>query len=237
MRERPILFSGPMVRAILAGTKTQTRRVSLIDDFETNSHADGMTTWRVNFSKAVKGVLGSYSGTHCSEAEAQRIIASQFCPYGSVGERLWVRETHAIVPRTAYRCSDGVQQVLRPDDDHDAAIFREGWERSAGGIRWRPSIHMPRWASRIRLEITDVRVQRLQEISEDDCAAEGVLEIDGQLPNEAIYEMARRQRTTFEDLRPSFGALWESINGAGCWDANPWVWAISFQRVEESGRG
>lgn len=231
MRERPILFSGAMVRAILAGTKTQTRRVSLIDDFETTSHPDGITTWRVNFSKAVKGVLGSYSGTHCTDAEAQRIIASQFCPYGSVGDRLWVRETHAIVPRTAYRCSDGVQQTLRPDDEHDAAIYREGWERSTGGIRWRPSIHMPRWASRILLEITDVRVERLKELTAVDADAEGVRREVTDLGRLYFGPDAGANDWT-RDPCEAFSELWESINGAGSWDANPWIWAISFRRIE-----
>ena len=237
MTERPIIFSGAMVRAILAGTKTQTRRSSVIDDFETKSHPDGITTWRVNFSKPVKGVLGSYSGTLCTAAEAQRIIASQFCPYGSVGDRLWGREAHSIHNTHGQHRDDGLRwgpwgglPVRISPDGKQIAYYREGFDRCYSG-RWRPSIHMPRWACRIVLEITDVRVERLQDISEADADAEGV--------RREVTDMGRLYFGTdagandwTRDPREAFRELWESINGAGSWDANPWVWAITFKRLE-----
>lgn len=239
MKERPILFSAPMVRAILEGRKTQTRRVvkaprghELVElrSYEADPrfsgmHNDPMSWGYPYFDDGAPALLGQWP---------------ELCPYGVPGDRLWVREAHAIVPRTAYRCSDGVQQVLRPDDDHDAAIFREGWERSTGGIRWRPSIHMPRWASRIDLEVTGVRVERLQEMEgqgpypgESDALAEGVHRIhhgDG----EYYYSAFRNEPhpNNWCDPTDAFRELWESINGAGSWDANPWVWVVEFKRIK-----
>lgn len=205
MKERPILFSAPMVRALLAGTKTQTRRAVKPQPREDKSITSGRgeLAWQTSVGHFIVSTLPT----------APKLFVER-CPYGQPGDRLWVRETFAIVPRTAYRCSEGVQQVLRPDDDHDAAIFREGWDRSRSGFRWRPSIHMPRWASRITLEIVSVRVERLQEISEADAMAEGV-GIQCESPM-AIME---------------YSLLWESINGPGSWDANPWVWVVEFSRM------
>jgi len=110
--------------------------------------------------------------------------------------------------------------VLRPDDDHDAAVFRADWERSAPS-RWRPSIHMPRWACRLVLEIVSVRVERLQDISDAECIAEGCPGGHGAIPGYGY------NATPYEHYR----WLWESINGAGSWAANPWVWCITFRRV------
>jgi hypothetical protein len=139
------------------------------------------------------------------------------CPYGQPGDRLWVRETHSFVP----------------DSDEPAGCSQVLYAASGDGpyAKWRPSIHMPRWASRILLEITGVRVERLQDISEDDCWAEGIDACDGLLDDMAIYEMARRMNRQFEEAAPTYAALWESINGAGSWGANPWVWVIEFKRV------
>jgi hypothetical protein len=201
MKERPILFTGEMVRAILKGRKTQTRRVG-----KPVRHPDLGNLYDI--------------GALVLEHEPQHVI-HRACPYGQPGDRLWVRETFAIVPRTAYRCSDGVQQTLRPDDpyDHDAAIYREGWTRSGGGFRWRPSIHMPRWASRITLEITGIRIERLQDISEADAIAEGV-------KNSLHLPGGRFARENYEHL-------WWTINGDGSWEKNPWVWVIEFQRIAQ----
>ena len=199
MKERPILFNGEMVRAILGGRKTQTRRV--IKPQPPNG------TEKVMFNPtSFEPDYGFYFAPHGGKYK---------CPYGVPGDRLWVRETHAIVPRTAYAQSDGVQQVLRPDDNHDAAIFKAGWDLSPPG-RWKPSIHMPRWASRILLEITDIRVERVQDIRCKDLTAEGI--------NEPYIRP--RHRKWLE--------LWNSINekkGFG-WDVNPWVWVIEFRRVK-----
>lgn len=164
MTERPILFSAPMVRALLAGTKTQTRRV----------------------------------------ATPRRSIEpmTDECPYGQPGDRLWVRETWSA---------------------HSAGgfMYAASWDAHAliGHPKWRPSIHMPRAASRITLEVTGVRVERLQEITRGDAMAEGC-----PFPNMAAGH----------DPREWYAKLWNDINGPGSWDANPWVWAITFRRVDSA---
>lgn len=210
MRERPILFSAPMVRAILEGRKTVTRRV-------------------------VKAGIDLLT---CAPIPAWEAFWNCHpCPYGQPGDRLWVREAWSHVPSTAYRCSDGVQQIEDPTSDGMAAVYHADWTRSSPG-RWRPSIHMPRWASRITLEVTSVRVERLQDISEDQAAAEGVHRVsvgsgyqDRFSAEPMTWADAVETDAGHEDARLAFRDLWESINGAGSWNANPWVWAVAFRRI------
>lgn len=185
MKERPILFNAPMVRAILSGQKTQTRRGA-----KPVKHPD----------------LGNlyYPGALVLEREPQHVI-ERACPYGQPGDRLRVRETHSYAP----------------DHDEPAGCARVLY--AADGERYgklHPSIHMPRWASRILLEIVSVRVERLQDISEADAEAEGI-------------DFLRRVPDADETLtaKELYECLWESINGAGSWNANPWVWAIEFKRI------
>jgi len=212
MKERPILFKAPMVRAILDGSKTQTRRV-----VKPQPSRELMTEYECIRQSRLS-----------ARTDAEILSDCLLCPYGIPGDRLWCRETFAIVPRTAYARSEGVQQMLRPDDDHDAAIYRAGWDRSNGGFRWRPSIHMPRWASRILLEIVSVRVERLQDISEDDARAEGI-EYSERFGG---YCVGMAEHYNSHDPRLSYASLWESINGPDSWSANPWVWVIAFRRIE-----
>lgn len=197
MRERPILFSGPMARALLDGRKTQTRRVI--------KHQPPVQT------TAVSGWHHPDPRPHFfAAADGEFLDWSAPCPYGQPGDCLWVRETwqHEAFPHGPYR--PGAHVYYRADyldDPHgpDGERSPEGKYRS-----WRPSIHMPRAASRILLEITTVRVERLGEISEGDARAEGV---------QSVAE---------------FKELWSSINGPGSWDANPWVWCISFRRIDHA---
>lgn len=210
MKERPILFSGPMVRAILEGRKTQTRRVMKP---QPSWVADGVMYW--------KGTAG--------------MIHSHRCPCGVPGDRLWVRESFQPLLReeigatpasseydyktgqgyeVSYPATDGVQEYY--DLSTDEAFCS----------RVTPSIYMPRWASRITLEITDVRVQRIQDISEEDCEAEGV----SLVPTDCQGECGQ---TPCGITRSRFIGLWDSINakrGYG-WDKNPWVWVLTFRRV------
>jgi len=224
MKERPILFSGAMVRALLDGSKTQTRRIVKPQPREDRSHdhvkehESIFTWWAGNLTLGV-------------QHEAR-------CPYGQPGDRLWVRETWLEDPDddgtwayTQYTGCKGspLSDIPRKFQKPEHCIFREGWDGSS--LRWRPSIHMPRWASRILLEIVSVRVERLQDISEADCWAEGIEAVDGALDDLAIIHLAKRMGRSFEDAAPTYAALWESINGAGSWDANPWVWVIEFKRV------
>ena len=190
VKERPVLFSGPMVRAILDGHKTQTRRVVKP---QPPYHAVEVFDWRApDIPEAVKAHEGCYYNDmdglnfHCK------------CPYGGPGDQLWVREAFTV-------CADN-NIFYRADGKPDP------WD----GVRWKPSIHMPRLASRITLEITGVRVERLQDISEEDALAEGVT------------------RSALDPWnRTAFARLWESINGPDSWDANPFVWVVEFKKVTE----
>lgn len=210
MSERPILFSGAMVRAILAGRKAQTRRVIR--------------------PQPPHGV-----GRYPSDSALR-------CPYGEPGDLLWIRETWAPLGDKLTKVI-GRPRVFRADADlvRDDSGDRVGWwlgetflEGSERPFRWRPSLKMPRWASRITLEVTEVRVQRLQEITEEDAIAEGIEELDGEIDEVALCAQAASMGACAEDARAWFATLWQQINGKrpGCsWGDNPWVWAVSFRRV------
>lgn len=181
MKERPILFSAPMVRAILDGSKTQTRRA-----------AKGIATVHVRTGEALADI----------DSAGPRVA----CPYGQPGDRLWVRE--------AWADCDKLVRYYATDDVHPLR-------------KKRPSIYMPRWASRITLEVTGVRVERLQDISVDDSMAEGIV-----LQPDGGYGLADSTHYHFTDPRVSYWSLWETINGPGSVDANPWVWVVEFKRME-----
>ena len=204
VKERPILFSGPMVRAILEGRTTQTRRViKPKHEFFVDDGHDGIN--RVYYPCYVTG-----------EPEPQEIL----CPYGSVGERLWVRETWAVVPKVS---DDGPKHKAKGDGT--GATWRADWNGNPSGFPWKPSIHMPRWASRITLEVTGVRVERLNDISEADAYSEGVT-----IPSH--YKFASNGRPNDRnEARVTFETLWESINGPESWPLNPWVWVVEFKRI------
>ena len=198
MKERPILFSAPMVRAILAGTKTQTRR-------------------------AVKstGMYAIDASIHGEEVARRELAAlATRCPYGQAGDQLWVRE--AFSGPHCMDASDGCKAVP-PSKWGDCSriwYWADGNPTEGDWTRPRPSIHMPRWAGRILLEITAVRVERLQDISETDAEAEGIQEIvDAGVDHDGTP-------------RDAYRALWEQINGADSWSANPWVWVVEFNRAE-----
>ena len=196
MKERPILFSGPMVRAILEGRKTQTRRVVKPQP------PTAFVTVRVEDGTQASWCLRNQSAFDLPESAADWLTLR--CPYGVPGDRLWVRETWGSCTTNGTVCSGYRADVaLRP-------------EIEAGVDRWRPSIHMPRWASRLLLEVKAVRVERLQEISEDDAFAEGISGGDW-LGNPV----------------GTYRELWDSINAkrGHSWESNPWVWVVEFERV------
>lgn len=206
MKERPIIFNAEMVRAIINGRKTQTRRVvkpQPIPYGEASPYT--MATQREHIGKPWMPVGGVYQDRWP-------------CPYGQLGDRLWLRETWGLMAHTdqtdwhrgsvAGESPDSIVQMFSVE--HLA-----NWRVENENAFWRPSIYMPRWASRITLEITGVRVERLQDISNDDCWAEGMSD------------------ATNPELKPNrrwFSKLWESINGPGSWDSNPFVWVIEFRK-------
>ena len=199
MKERPILFSGAMVRALLADAKTQTRRVVKMESHQQIEQRDDGRDWP-----------WMYDG----ERDADYWMA---CPYGQPGDRLWVRETFARI--------DG---QTRPwiETDYQATYTHGDRLGDTLGIkkRWTPSIHMPRHASRITLEVTSVRVERLQDIDLADALAEGISDTGALILDRAGNEQG--------GPIAEYAVLWEQINGPGSWDANPWVWVIEFKRVE-----
>ncbi|KVG03163.1 hypothetical protein WJ21_04555 [Burkholderia vietnamiensis] len=216
MRELPILFSGPMVRAILEGRKTQTRRVVKLP------HNNQLGAWEP--TTAGGGSVKYAGGTPAPELAAiwhTRTGDCYVCPHGDVGDRLWVRETHL-----AWWKLDEANPAGPRVFSHVAAYAADGYELEPGE-KWIPSIHMLRAASRITLEITDVRAERLQSISESDARAEGV----------TIEEHHMRGYCAGACRPPSIRAfhdLWDGLNasrGHG-WEANPWVWAVEFRKVE-----
>lgn len=209
MKERPILFSAPMVQSILEGQKTQTRRI---------------VKPPVYFG-CLTGDCPHETQYECNQAIAG--FAENECKHGSVGDRLWVKETHA-------RVHEGLLQRLDPEPDNGSA-FNNGWStayRADGepanwehyGIKWKPSIFCTRKFSRIDLEITGVRVERLKDISEEDALAEGV---QPYTPHVTGMLNGREQELPSE----AYKNLWESINGPGSWQKNPWVWVIEFKRI------
>lgn len=217
MPDRPIIFSAPMVRALLEGRKTQTRRVIKWQGARGYPHS--FEHARIDNPAGVPRLLVPF---HHPDEPHEWDSCPMHRHYGPAdpGDRLYVREAHALVPATAYRASEGLTQVADPDDRDRACIYREGFDRSTGGIRWRPSIHMPRWASRITLTVTEVRVQRLQGITWDDAIAEGCPGVLGPAPD-FPDEWDPAPDEQFRDL-------WNSLHGPNAWDANPWIVAVSF---------
>jgi len=221
MKERPILFFPSMVRAILAGTKTQTRRaikpVGNDEGFVLQDYGDGPWPYR-----SEDGESGFYRDSHGYDVE-ERIK----CPYGRPGDRLWVRESFS--GPYCMEAQDGMAAAAPSKWAHKSRIWywADGQPTHGDWTRPRPSIHMPRWASRITLEVTDVKVERLQDISEADAMAEGIVNA-GDDNGYQLADTSHYAGTASE----SYASLWESINGPGSWGANPWVWCVSFKRLE-----
>jgi hypothetical protein len=244
MKERPILFNGSMVRALLDGSKTQTRRIM-----------------KPQPSMDDRGFLWWHWSKHegCAAADDDKGLPSrswlEHCSYGRPGDRLWVRETFRIgedlgagwepwmstgdrfvaydSPAADEYCVPADYVIPRNAKEvHNSESTAEHW-RSFGPI---PSIHMPRWASRILLEITAVRAERLHDISRGDAVAEGIDCVEnnyGNGPAYCDYGMKNQDDTAewFNSPIDSYRSLRESINGAGSWDANPWVWVVEFKRA------
>jgi len=223
VKERPILFSATMVRAILDGRKTMTRRA-----------CKPLNAWEVQDCREARLIDGVW---HEAMIGAEQPYAKLRCPYGQPGDRLWVRETwreneggHAF-----HYAADGT--ILSKQRDPEVrAFFARRAPLSATQYKWRPSIFMPRAASRITLEVTGVRVERLQDISEHDAKAEGIrsdllpANDDAGHPNCICYVAEPDDNHAYVTAKSAFEKTWENINGAGSWAANPWVWVVEFKR-------
>lgn len=226
MRERGILMSGPMVRALLDGRKTQTRRIVKFRD--------------CNDDQSLHNVWRAWNGKSHDWQDGDEIIR---CPYGVPGDRLWVRETWGCKAADRPGVSDG-RRPQPGDSIQYAANDADAWQWRDGSLPWRPSIHMPRWAARLTLTITDVRVQRVQDIDGDDALAEGV-QIPVSAPSVPLLRMSSRVPFALaspkhprewgrdEYARFEFLHLFYDINKRASVDANPWVWALTFT-VEQS---
>jgi len=218
-KKRPILFQGAMVRALLDGSKTQTRRICKSQPYSNGYHFDGHEILCHNDYLPPSAMLMDAKGYTTSNMEGWEAE----CPYGQPGECLWVRETFLDTQGTGIEHRDESGLHHRYAFAADCAPGSYGDQARKGyGLKWKPSIHMPRAASRILLEIVSVRVELLQDISEADAAAEGWQRRPAVSDDPEVHADAARD--WYRDL-------WESINGVGSWGANPWVWAVEFKRV------
>lgn len=227
-KDYPVIFNEEMVRAILDGRKTQTRRVIKL------SHERGM------LNPVVRGRNGEISSVSCR-------LAPTLCPFGQPGDLLWVRETWALLGNEDGCYVDWNDNLCKGDEKSAARIYRASCEQRPGDYglwsipddadwkphtddhkfegAWRPSIHMPRWACRILLEITNVRVERLNSISQADAIAEGMP------PSHPSIDAVSRDLGYPDFSRSAFAQLWQSLYGEESWQANPWVWVVEFKRV------
>lgn len=221
VKERGILFSTPMVRALLEGSKTQTRRI--------------VTEKALNVRIEDGLVLHDYEdGTYQLP-----------CPFGVAGDRLWVRETFLPLRQTSQLCDiseatyvcylDGGQKFKNGEYCPQPASLgtpnANSWPR---GSKWRPSIHLPRWASRITLEITAVQLEHLQDITPEGAIAEGCCPKGGNEWDKPEVYRAAAEKVGGPYPRGVFAMLWDKINGPGSWKKNPWVWVVSFKRIKET---
>ena len=231
-KERPILFSGPMVRAILEGRKSQTRRLLRVPDHP------AVADWVLDseYRAAARAHSEAVADQYVSTFPHGRVR----CPYGVPGDRLWVRETFC----TCYDGQEAYEVIYAADNTRrgfstasNATDDQLDWlERSmtTHGERGRPAIHMPRWACRLVLEVTASRVERLQDISEDDARAEGCEQkryLVNPFKTGALRARFSGEVSTFKE---SYALLWDSLNAKRSpWASNPWVWAITFRRTHD----
>ncbi|HGN0305338.1 TPA: hypothetical protein ACKRID_003404 [Proteus mirabilis] len=233
MKERGIIFNTEMVKAILDGRKTQTRRV--MNNQPCTLSGETISVQQDDFNFRWAGDLHNDTSGWFP------------CPLGKVGDRLWVRETFALLGNEDGFCVDWNDNILKAGEEQAAIIYKASCEKKDGDYglwsipddadwkphtdnrkyegAWRPSIHMPRWASRITLEITDVRVERLNDISQSDAIAEGAP------PSHPTIDAISRECGFPDFSRSWFGQTWWHIYGKKNWQDNPWVWVIEFKRI------
>lgn len=240
--ERAIYVNSDAVRSILAGDKTQMRNIAPVEDFKVKSHGE-MISWSLYFTTPVKGVLGTHSGGKLTEDQARQILASEFNPLGKPGDKLSVRERwqfhdwtedglpcirYAADNATAWKDPDSEDWQERVNDIWASLSRAENFkiDGKASDRIWRPARQMPRWASRLRLEIVRVTLERLHDISEADAQAEG-----------SLVSAALSEGSSDDDPRASFSEQWQIAHGANSWEVNPWVWVTEFKKLERKHVG
>jgi hypothetical protein len=227
MKERPILFSGPMVRAILDGRKTQTRREIKKGKPSGLWGRDAKLGESRLFFPSENAPEGAVPWWECGGING----ANEYCPYGPLGEILWVKEKFAVENKSY------IEEYKRepwrgiPDRDTARTFYAADKVNEGCGIKWVSPRFMPKWACRIKLKVVSVRVERLQSITEDDAMAEGIYfdhDFDGYVSdNEGRHYHGNSAVRSYEHL-------WHSINGPESWNQNPWVWVIEFRNVSPS---
>lgn len=223
MKERPILFSTPMVNAILADLKDITRRTTNLDMI--NKSPDDWKVYHIGeHYKPEKGKAEDIFWVMFKHLKTGEMLPVK-CPYGKAGDILWVRETWGkyVVPD----CVGGV--IIR-------YLYKVDYPDGRPGMIWKPSIHMPKEACRLKLKILSIRVERLHDITEEDAIKEGIEEhwVDLTTPTMIRRNYLKGPDPTFEmdvSAKKSFETLWASINGQESWDSNPWVWRIEFKKL------
>ena len=213
MKERPIIMSAPMVRAMLSGAKSQTRRAVKLPKHVLEFLGDPGRAW-IKYGGFGGQPGHSGPGAYVTDEEySEEGSAHVPCPYGVPGDRLWVRETWSHDAPDLATCRAAHEDVC---NGIGYGPYYRATEVAPDTLRWRPAIYMPRWASRITLEVTGVRVEQLHDISEEDAKAEGI------------------ESGSVESAVEKYAWLWGQINGAASWAANVWVWVISFRRLADA---
>ena len=231
--DRPLLMNAAMVRAVLSGQKTQTRR-PIKDGPEWRD--GGRWTWTASSTDRKAEACFNYSypdpnGNTYADRGPEKTVFSKRCPMGLAGDRLWVRETWDW--RDWQSCQDGkIRIAYAADGEQVDRIAPPDWNPTIyNAERWRPSIHMPRWACRLVLPLVKVRIERVQDITEEDAKAEGVEPV----LMRGIGSYPEWMRPTMREVgghQKAFELLWKQIYGDASWDANPWVWVAEWKDIE-----
>ncbi|WP_439473811.1 hypothetical protein [Algoriphagus formosus] len=224
--ERPILFQTDMVKAILYWRKTQTRR-----NIKNVELRPSKNEGRFNFSYERKTRFEAGVNLTLESLNLPFTGILDLCPYGKPGDLLWVRETWLKLDRDHVITS---QYAYKSNGDPNTEDLRKDYIKSGRNYKWKPSIHMPKDAARIWLMVEEVRVERLQDISEEDSIAEGIEPIDQQ--GQLVWKRYDGYYTVTSKPYCSFWSLWASINGEESWNANPWVWVVKFRVLSYSGK-
>lgn len=219
MKERPILMTPENAQKVHDGTKTQTRRIVKVPVWVSEE----------DMLKLVVQRLATGLAYYKDGQPVKRLT----CPYGVCGDRLWIREAHQFDPpddgtwgyTSFFGCNGSpLEDIPERFRNSKHCLYRGNWAGSP--LIWRPSIHMPRWACRTVVEITEIRVERVQDISEEDAKAEGCKSADYATGREVILD------PSLGSYRLAFRDLWDSINGKGAWERNEWVWVIGMKKVQ-----